>query len=296
MMMRPAARDEGLQFVVFRSGNLPAAMLTDSGRIRQCLFNLIGNAIKFTSKGHVHLKVSVEERAIGFFVRFDVEDTGVGIAADKHKSIFKPFEQVDGSGTRKHGGTGLGLAITRQLAQLLGGDLSMTSEVGKGSVFSLVIPAGVVVEPPSLSVKDEEVRGIGSGLGAADDLRFSGKILVAEDSKGNQILIEEILRRHGLEVVVVGNGEEAVGKTLGGYFDLILMDIRMPGLNGLEATKKLREEGITTPVVALTAYAMAGDREKCLEAGCDDYLTKPINQDEFKNILSKYVSAESVSA
>ena len=295
-MMQPLAREEGLEFGVFRLGNLPDTIQTDSGRLRQCLMNLIGNAIKFTRRGYIHLKVSADHMQGTPFLRFDVEDTGIGIPQDKHVAVFETFSQADGSHTRQYGGTGLGLTITKQLAQLLGGDLSFTSEEGKGSVFSLVIPAGVDAELSVLSGEGVQTKEAATKSVITDNLQFSGKVLVAEDSKSNQILVEKILQLYGLEVVTVDNGKEAVEKTLQGSFDLILMDIQMPGLNGLEATKKLREEGITTPIVALTAYAMPKDRANCMAAGCDDYISKPIDQDELRRVLSKYVAAETVSA
>ncbi len=296
VMMQPLAREEGLQFGVFRVGNLPATIQTDSGRVRQCLINLIGNAIKFTKRGHVHLKVSADDIQGTPCLRFDVEDTGIGIPQDKHVAVYETFSQADGSHTRQYGGTGLGLTITKQLAQLLGGNLSFTSQEGKGSVFSLVIPAGVDAESSALSGADEQTNEAATKSVITDNLHFSGKVLVADDAESSQILAQKILERYGLEVVIVDNGTEAVEKARQESFDLILMDIQMPGLNGLEATKKLREEGITTAIAALTAYAMPEDRDKCMAAGCDDYISKPIDQDELRRVLKKYVPAGSASA
>ena len=295
VMMQPLAREEGLQFDVFRCGKLPDTIQTDSGRLRQCLINLIGNAIKFTRRGHVRLKVSADDIQGTPFLRFDVEDTGIGIPQDKHVAVFETFSQADGSHTRQYGGTGLGLTITKQLAQLLGGDLSFTSQEGKGSVFSLVIPAGVDAESSALPGGDEQTQEAAAESVITDNLHFSGKVLVAEDAEDSQILTEKILKRYGLEVVIADDGKEAVEKTLQESFDLIFMDIQMPVLNGLEAAKKLREEGITTPVVALTAYAMPEDRDKCMAAGCDDYISKPIDHDELRRVLSKYIPAGETS-
>ena len=289
VMMQPLARQEGLRFDVFRCGRLPATIQTDSGRLRQCLMNLIGNAIKFTRRGHVHLKVSADHMQPTPFLRFDVEDTGIGIPQDKHVAVFDTFSQADGSHTRQYGGTGLGLTITKQLAQLLGGDLSFTSQEGKGSVFSLVIPAGVDAESSPLSGEGVQTKEATTKSVITDNLHFSGKVLVVEDAQGCQILAQRILKRYGLEVVIAEDGNEAVEKTLQESFDLILMDIQMPVLNGLEATKQLREEGITTPIAALTAYAMPENRDKCMAAGCDDYISKPIDQNELRRVLSKYV-------
>ncbi len=261
VMMRPLAREEGLQFDVLRCGKLPDTIQTDSGRLRQCLLNLIGNAIKFTKQGYIHLNVSAGCIQDKPFVRFDVEDTGIGIPQDKHVAVFETFSQADGSHTRQYGGTGLGLTITKQLAQLLGGELSFTSADGEGSVFSLVIPTGVDAESSALSDEGVQTKDAATESMTTDNIQFSGKVLLAEDAEGCQILAHRILKRYGLEVGIVDNGTEAVEKTLQGSFDLVLMDIQMPGLNGLEATKKLRKEGITTPIVALTAYAMPADIE-----------------------------------
>ncbi|MEE9365970.1 MAG: response regulator, partial [Dehalococcoidales bacterium] len=288
-MMRPLAGEQGLQFEVFRAEQLPPVIRNDRDRIHQCLVNLIGNAIKFTREGHVHLKVSLDDRQGKPFVRFDVEDTGIGISADKHETVFETFTQADGSYTRRHGGTGLGLAITKQLAELLGGDISFSSRVDKGSVFSLVVPAGIDIEPQRLldeeHADNESIRKPGTRQAPP----FSGKVLVVEDHKNIRLLMEKILKRFGFEVTLAEDGQQAVEKVLEECFDLVLMDIRMPVLNGFEATERLREKGVTTPIIALTAHAMKGDREKCLEAGCDDYISKPFDQEELRRTLSKYV-------
>ncbi len=290
-MMRPLAGEQGLQFEVSCAEQLPTVIRNDRDRIHQCLVNLIGNAIKFTTEGHVHLKVSLEDRQGKPFVRFDVEDTGIGISADKHETVFETFTQADGSYTRRHGGTGLGLAITKQLAELLGGDISFTSRVDKGSVFSLVVPAGIDIEPQKLldeeHADNESIRKPGTRQAPP----FSGKVLVVEDHKNIRLLIGKILKRLGFEVTLAEDGQQAVEKVLEESFDLVLMDIRMPVLNGFEATERLREKGVTTPIIALTAHAMKGDREKCLEAGCDDYISKPFDQEELRRTLSKYVPA-----
>ena len=289
-MMQPLAAKKGLDFKLSSSKRLPAMIDTDEDRLAQCLVNLIGNAIKFTHKGNVHLKVSLEKRRNKSFVRFDVKDTGIGIPLDKHASIFSSFTQVDGSHTRKHGGTGLGLTITKELAGLLGGDLSFTSEVGAGSVFSLVIPAGVDGESSILPAAGDRSEESVSESQPVDNLTFRGRVLVAEDEEGSQILAEKILKRFGLEVVIAANGKEAIEKAFRESYDLILIDIQMPVMNGYEAVRKLRREGITTPIIALTAYAMSGDREKCLEAGCDGYISKPFELKELQEVLSSHIS------
>ncbi len=210
----------------------------------------------------------------------------------KQEEIFESFTQADGSTSRKYGGTGLGLTITKQLADLLGGELTLTSEEGKGSVFSLVIPAGLdVTEQPPL---DRYGIDIDTDISAdrIEQPQFSGKVLVAEDVKTNQILVKSLLSRMGLEVTITSDGNEALQKAMSREFDLILMDIQMPNMNGYEATQAIRQKGITTPIVALTAHAMKGDSEKCIEAGCDDYLSKPIVRNKLLEKLHKYLHSD----
>jgi hypothetical protein len=286
-MMEQMAAEKQLQFHVSCSKELPAEIYTDHDRLYQCLVNLISNAVKFTEKGHVHLNVTFDQRQDKDFVRFDVEDTGIGIAADEHDRIFSSFRQVDGSDSQLHGGTGLGLTITKQLAELLNGEITLTSEVGTGSVFSLIIPTGVLSDTEDAI---DENKGESELENKTD--KFSGKVLVAEDIKGSQILIKTHLNHLGLDVTIVNDGKKAIEEAGEGTYDLILMDIRMPGLDGYEATRRLRKQGVTTPIIALTAYAMVGDKEKCLEAGCDDYLSKPIEHEKLLEILSRFLNVK----
>ena len=277
-MMHAAAQEKCLEFRIQEVGHLPAHIQTDSYRLRQCLINLISNAIKFTENGHVHLTVSLQERDNQMHICFDIEDTGIGIPFEKQASIFGSFTQADESTSRIYGGTGLGLAITRQLAELLGGSVGLTSEPGKGSVFSLVLPVHL----------DETMEFRPNRCVVADDTqtspeqiktsRFSGHVLVVEDVKTNQILIKALLRKMGLNVSLACDGRDGVQQALAQAFDLIFMDIHMPEMNGYEATDILRKAGITTPIIALTANAMKGDDKKCINAGCNDYLSKPIDR------------------
>lgn len=292
-LMQPRAEEKRLDFEIFEDSGLPARIRTEMTRVRQCLINLVGNAIKFNREGHVYLRVSLQEIEDTPFIRFDVEDTGIGIPQDKQEEIFGTFVQVDGSSCREYGGTGLGLAISKRLAKLLGGQLSLTSEVGKGSVFSLTIPAGVDVTKQPFLDRQNIAGHIDAGKDEAKRAKFSGHILVAEDARTNQVLIKSLLKRVGLQVTIAEDGNEAVQKALATQFDLIFMDIEMPNMNGYEATKALRKEGLRTPIVALTAYAMKGDDKKCFAAGCDDYISKPIECQILMHILSKYLSAKS---
>ena len=221
-----------------------------------------------------------------------MEDTGIGIPQDKQDEIFKTFVQADSSTSREFGGTGLGLAISKRLAELLSGQLTMTSEVGKGSVFSLTIPAGVDVTKQPLLDRQNTTSHIVTGTDETKQAKFSGHILVAEDVRTNQVLIKSLLKRLGLKVTIAEDGNEAVQKALSNPFDLIFMDIEMPNMNGYEGTKAIRKEGLKTPIIALTAYAMKGDDEKCFAAGCNDYISKPIEHEKLLQILNKYLSEE----
>ncbi len=285
-MMEYAAAERGLDFRVDIDSDVPTVIRTDGHRLRQCLLNLISNAVKFTDAGYVHVRVSRQKEGEKTFIRLAVEDTGIGLAKDRQQAIFEPFTQADGSTTRKYGGTGLGLAITRRLARLLGGDLSLTSEPGAGSTFSLVIAANCdLAGMPGIMEEDT-----GSQITQAAVERFSGHILVAEDVPTNQQLARLLLTKMGCDVTVVSNGMEAVEAALNQPFDLIFMDIQMPTMNGYEATQTLHVKGVTTPVVAMTGRAMSDDKRKCIEAGCDAYIAKPIDRRELREVVSHYLA------
>lgn len=284
-LMQPIAKTKGLHWKIERGPSFPDRVNTDPARLRQCLINLVGNAIKFTEAGHVILRVegvTIDSRAM---LQFEIEDTGIGIPPDKQRAIFEPFSQADGSTTRRFGGTGLGLAITRQLVRLMGGRITCSSKSGAGSTFRMTIPlvlAGQRDSPASVSGLLTE--------NAKAPLQFpQARILVAEDNPANQMLIEAMLNRLGMVVTIVEDGIRVTQKALAEPFDLILMDIQMPNRNGLDATRILRKEGLKIPIVALTAYAMKGDDKKCLEAGCDAYLTKPLKQDQLVECLSRFL-------
>ena len=295
-LLRPMAQKKELAFEVLQCGPLPAQIRTDPLRLNQCLVNLVNNAIKFTEKGHVYVSVSLQETNDKPYIRFDVEDTGIGIPADKQDSIFEEFAQIDSGATRRFGGAGLGLAITRKLAYLLGGELSLTSKVGAGSVFSLTIPAGVDVKSQPLFDKYKLVIDLNQEPETSDtteQVKFSGRVLVAEDSQSNQMLIKLLLEKLDLQVTMAQDGKEAVDKALSQPFDLIFMDIQMPNMDGYEATRALRRNQLKTPIIALTAYAMKGDEEKCISAGCSDYIAKPIDRETLLRVISKYLPSKS---
>ena len=289
---RLTADKKSLNFKIVEKSELPERIRTDPIRLRQCLINLTNNALKFTDKGHVYLNVSLEYRQDGRqpYIRFDIEDTGIGIPREKQQTIFEAFVQADGSTNRKYGGTGLGLTISRQLTELLGGELRVASEVGKGSVFSLVIPAGLDVTKQSRL--DMNATHIKPHKNATEQSMFSGNVLVAEDVPTNQALTKSLLEKMGLKVTIAQDGNEALQKVLAGQFDLIFMDMQMPHMDGYQATQELRKHGITTPIVALTANAMVGDDRKCIEAGCNDYLAKPIERRDLLNKIVKYLPSK----
>ncbi|NLH17735.1 MAG: response regulator [Phycisphaerae bacterium] len=284
-LMQPVAKTKGLQWTIECPPSIPDHIGTDPARLRQCLINLIGNAIKFTESGKVILRVepvTVESKRM---LQFEIEDTGIGIPLDKQQVIFEPFSQADGSTTRRFGGTGLGLAITRQLIRLMGGRITLVSTPGKGSTFRFTIPLQLMCDSRgNMSAKDSPVSEVGASP------KFSAyRILVAEDNPANQILMETILSRLGMTVTIVEDGVQVVQKALNESFDLILMDIQMPNRNGLEAARILRSEGVKIPIVALTAYAMKGDDKKCFDAGCDAYLTKPIKRERLLEELTRFL-------
>jgi PAS domain S-box-containing protein len=290
-MMRVKASEKGIDFKIKEGRGLPSIIRSDPTRINQCLINLISNAIKFTEEGHVYVDVSLEDREGEAFIKFEVEDTGIGVPVEKQAAIFESFTQADGDTTRKYGGTGLGLTITKQLAELLGGEIILESREGEGSLFTLVIPANVDVTKQSF-LDRFDIAGHTDPENDGDDIMISGSVLVAEDTATNQMLIKSLLKRMGLDVTIAEDGNIALQKALSHNYDLIFMDIQMPNKNGYDATKELRSKGVKTPIVALTANAMKGDDRKCYDAGCDDYLTKPIDKQALQGAIEKYVSGK----
>jgi len=287
-LLSPKAREKDLDFQIQLQPDLPSVIRTDPTRLGQCLVNLLGNAVKFTRSGHVHLNVFLQKSQTEPLISFEVEDTGVGIPAEKQEAIFKSFTQADGTTTRNFGGTGLGLTVTRQLAKLIGGEVSVKSTPDVGSVFTLTVPAGVDVKAqPKLNEESSKDDNASSKSVTAD--MYAGQILVAEDALPNQKLIKALLRKVGLDPVIVENGQQAIDAVADRQFDLIFMDMQMPVMNGYEATENLRSQGVAVPIVALTANAMKGDEEKCLTAGCSGYLSKPLSQKKLYEALDKYL-------
>jgi signal transduction histidine kinase/ActR/RegA family two-component response regulator len=290
--LRARASDKGLTLSMHIAPDVPTRFIGDPLRLRQVLGNLAANAVKFTSAGAVRIEIACEQGAPKGTLRVQVIDTGIGISRDQASRLFKPFTQADQTMTRKYGGTGLGLAISRQLVELMGGRIWFESEPGRGSTFiftvRLRIDESPAVErppppaPPSSVAKIPEV--------GAPNLR----ILLAEDNPVNQKIAVRTLESLGHGVTIVRDGRAAVDSFLRQKFDLILMDLQMPEMDGLEATRAIRlheaSMGTQIPIVALTAHAMAGDRERCLESGMNEYLTKPFRRDQLTEVLRRLAS------
>ena len=280
-LMRPRALEKKLQLELFFDGGVPRFVVTDMLRLKQVLINLVGNAIKFTPQGGIVLRVVCVADTEGQWLDFEVSDTGVGMSAEQVAVLFRPFGQGDNSLTRRFGGTGLGLALCQRCAELLGGRVTVRSELGKGSIFCLRVPSGNLAGSEMLHGVCESIVPIPAEALSASPIQLHGRILLAEDGADNQRLIATLLRKAGADVAVVGNGRLAVERASREPFDLILMDMQMPELDGYDATRQLRASGMRLPIIALTAHAMKGDREKCLQAGCSEYLTKPIDKQHF---------------
>ena len=297
-LMRPQAAAKHLKLKTELSHPLPETVLTDPLRLRQVLVNLVGNAIKFTDHGEVRfaVRLNADEGLLGLC--FDVTDTGIGMNEEQVGKLFKPFSQVDSSSTRKFGGTGLGLCISKRLAEALGGNIEVCSEPGKGSTFSVTIDPGPLDGMYMTQDTQEALldRPPTTTVATPEKIALHGRILLAEDGLDNQQLITLLLRKAGAEVTAVENGQLAAEAALaaresGEPFDVILMDMQMPVMDGYEATRQLRKRSYTAAIVALTAHAMAKDCQKCLAAGCDDYLPKPFQHRALLEMVAKHITA-----
>jgi PAS domain S-box-containing protein len=299
-LMRVRADAKQLPVSIEYVSDIPELIRTDPLRLRQILINLVGNAIKFTETGQIRLVVQLVRSPRTPLLCVDVIDTGIGLTHEQQSRLFQPFSQADSSTTRKFGGTGLGLMISKRLAEMLGGDIMVTSALGKGSCFRVTFETGDLA-----GVKMIGAHRVSEGMiqtlpakPAAHPIKLAGRILLAEDGPDNQRLISFILKKAGADVTVVANGQLACDEALaamanGNPFDIILMDMQMPVLDGYDATRQLRSAGYSHPIVALTAHAMEGDDAKCLAAGCDEYLTKPIDRVKFLTVLDAIVRGNS---
>ena len=325
-LMRVRAEAKSIAFHANLEGPMPETVRSDPTRLRQVLINLMGNAIKFTETGEVRLTArlveapdprapatvfakeeGMEVKTAGWtpqpgasYLRFDVTDTGIGMSAEQMAGLFRPFSQADSSMKRQFGGTGLGLSISLRLAEMLGGTIAVRSRPGEGSTFAVAVETGPLegvarIAVPDLGIIEREPQP--TPAAAAPKIHVTGRILLAEDGPDNQRLISFLLRRAGAEVTVAENGRMAVEAALEAEktarpFDLILMDMQMPVLDGYGAAGQLRQAGYRRPIIALTAHAMAGDREKCIQAGCDDYATKPIDQALLLQTVARHLAVD----
>ncbi|MFL0798279.1 MAG: response regulator [Cellvibrionaceae bacterium] len=290
------ALNKQIQFIRDYQFPLPEKIISDGTRLKQILINLLNNAVKFTKYGHVKLKVF--HKAETHQTYFEVSDTGIGLTDEQIKRLFKPFEQADTSTTRKFGGTGLGLSISKFLSEKLGGGISVVSTPDQGSTFTVWIDSGEPVSDKSISsINHEEItqhslEQVEEDRNSKADIAIEdlgGQILLAEDNKDNQALISLLIKRTKAELMVVENGQQAVEEALSNEFNLILMDMQMPVMGGLEATELLRASGCDTPIVALTANFMLEEREQQKNAGCNNTLAKPIDKELFFKTLGEYL-------
>ncbi|MBP7933029.1 MAG: response regulator [Phycisphaerae bacterium] len=291
-LFRGAAEAKQLNLKIESLGPIPDKIRCDPTRLRQILQNMVGNAVKFTASGSVGVLVSEGETAAGArFLQFDVIDTGVGMTEEQSRRLFEPFMQADSSTTRQFGGTGLGLTLTRHLAELLGGTAELVrSAPGQGSHFRFTVAAVTADEETAAAGTVTWPEGCLTEPLPADSPRIEARVLLAEDGPDNQRLISFMLHRMGVEVTVANDGRKAVNEVLasmemGQPYDAVLMDVQMPTCDGYEATRLLRAAGYEKPIIALTAQAMAGDRQKCIAAGCDDYISKPIHRVRLSEVL-----------
>jgi signal transduction histidine kinase/CheY-like chemotaxis protein len=279
------AKQKGLTLLVEIEPETPLRYRGDPNRLKQILVNLSGNAIKFTHQGYVRLRAKGQpldaEQAM---LEIQVEDSGIGIAADQLDNIFEAFTQADASTTRKYGGTGLGLAISRQLSRLLGGELRVASDPGKGSTFTLSLVLPMVMHRSSIPAP----------MSPSDAARYEGRVLLVEDNPDTKSLAQELLMRMGCDVEHAANGAEALDRLASSNYDLVFMDCHMPSMNGYDATREIRKReagtgGRHTPIIALTASVLPEERARCKEVGMDDYIAKPFSSRDLQLVLARYL-------
>jgi PAS domain S-box-containing protein len=298
-VLQVKANEKGLKLECNTPGGIPEIINTDPARLRQVITNLVGNAIKFTSDGGVSIRarsINTDDRAQ---LQIDIVDTGVGISENAQGKIFDPFTQADGSITRKFGGTGLGLTISRRFAEALGGGLSVSSIEGKGSTFTVKVDVGQIdsaIRVVDISEFAERVKQAEAPTKANRSFQFAGqRVLLVDDGDANRELIQLVLQRAGLLIETAVNGGEAVDKARAADYDVILMDMQMPIMDGYTATRILRKDGLEIPIIALTANAMRGDEEKCVNAGCSHFLSKPVDLDALQVLIAELLDADEVT-
>ena len=298
--MRYRAKEKGLKVQLKFKGGMPEKIQTDPVRLRQILFNLTDNALKFTENGSVTLRCEFVDSTPNSKLRIEVEDTGIGLKKGELAKLFEQFSQVDSSPTRRKGGSGLGLYISRRIAEILGGSLTAKSKLNEGSTFILMLPTGELKGQKLIAPNAQlENRSSGNSAKATTKQEITGRILVVEDTRGIQVLLRRILEKAGASVEVAIDGRAALDlfeadDAKRPVYDLILLDMNMPRLSGYDTAAAVREFGIETPIIALTASALRGDRENCLNAGCDDYLTKPIDREELLTKVAQLLRSKAV--
>jgi signal transduction histidine kinase/DNA-binding response OmpR family regulator len=288
-LMIVRAKEKGLALILRYDGALPENIVSDRVRLRQILINLVSNAIKFTEHGSVQIVARFIAETSS--LEFEVLDTGIGIAKEMQQHLFEPFAQADTSATREYGGTGLGLAITKRLVDMMGGTIAFATQINKGTAFRVAIPSHAL-DATTIRLP----RALNPTQSWIANSPLDCRVLVVDDRREIRYLVRQFIEEAGGRAYTVGDGHssfEAIQSAAreNQPFDIVLMDMQMPGLDGYEATRQLRAQGFRRPIIALTADAMKGNREKCLEAGCDDYLSKPIDRETLVEIVARYTSS-----
>ena len=301
-LMQLKVNAKGLSLQVEFASPIPETIHTDPTRLRQILINVLGNAVKFTESGGIRVVVRlVGDDGDEPRLQVEIIDTGIGMTEEQITNVFKPFCQAETYTARKYGGTGLGLAISKHLTELLGGTMCVASKPEQGSTFTVTVGAGLLegvkllsnLNETTLEVQRDERKPLVS------QQKLHCRVLLAEDGPDNQRLISLVLKKAGVKITVADNGQIAVDLALtaraeGESYDVILMDMQMPVMDGYDATSRLRIEGYTGPIIALTAHAMSADRDKCLDVGCDDYMTKPIDHKKLISLVAQHAACQEV--
>ncbi len=299
------AHDKGLKLIIDIADDVPVNVEGDPSRIRQILINLIGNAVKFTEFGEVHLKVEVADQKQNT-VRFIVRDSGIGMSEEEQEQLFKPFTQADASTSRKYGGTGLGLTISKQLTDLMNGRIVCESKKGVGTVFSVELDLPVVADSPAgqpnryFLSRHHTLNADNIETDRQKCLQFNARVMLVEDNLVNQQVAKQQLKKLGCQVILSDDGSDALNAFVDNKFDVIFMDCQMPHIDGYDATRMIRAreaqqpERKRTPIIALTANALSGDKEKCLAAGMNDFISKPFNQNQISGVLLKWLPQDRV--
>lgn len=291
-VIKPRSIEKKLRLTTDISSDIPEVVLGDPTRLEQVLNNLLGNAVKFTQQGEITVSLKLKKKSSNHaFIQFEVKDTGIGIPADSLEQLFNPFTQADGSTTRKYGGTGLGLAISKELVTLMGGEMGVTSTPGEGSVFWFTVNLEIPQKIPLLTAAP---LGKEAAFTLADAYTVYPRLLIVDDHPMNRKILSKLLEKRNIPCDVVTNGKEALTACLEKEYDIVFMDCQMPVMDGYESTAQIRQAEKMkrhTVIIAMTANAMAGDREKCLAAGMDDYISKPIQPAGIFSMIKKYFPA-----